>query len=38
LQQYYILKKVGGEETSLIRGHASRRKKAPTKDKDSGSK
>lgn len=38
LQQYYILKKVGGEETSLIRGHVSRRKKAPTKDKDSGSK
>lgn len=26
LQQYYILKKVGGEETSLIRGHAERRK------------
>ena len=30
LQQYYILKKVGGEETSLIRGHASRRKKKKT--------
>ncbi|HYD17062.1 MAG TPA: membrane protein insertase YidC, partial [Patescibacteria group bacterium] len=27
LQQYYILKKVGGENTSLIRGHADRRKK-----------
>lgn len=27
LQQFYILKKVGGEETSLIRGHAQRRKK-----------
>lgn len=27
LQQYYILRKVGGEETSLIRGHSSRRKK-----------
>lgn len=27
LQQYYILKKVGGEETSIIRGHVSRRKK-----------
>ncbi len=27
LQQYYILKKFGGEDTSLIRGHASRRKK-----------
>ncbi len=26
-QQYYILKKVGGENTSLIRGHADRRKK-----------
>ncbi len=26
-QQYYILKKVGGEETSIIRGHAARRKK-----------
>ncbi len=26
LQQYYILKKVGGEDTSLIRGHAARRK------------
>lgn len=27
LQQYYILKKVGGEDTSLIRGHSGRRKK-----------
>lgn len=27
LQQYYILRKVGGEDTSLIRGHAARRKK-----------
>lgn len=26
LQQYYILRKVGGEDTSLIRGHADRRK------------
>ncbi len=26
LQQYYILRKVGGEDTSLIRGHAARRK------------
>jgi YidC/Oxa1 family membrane protein insertase len=26
LQQYYILKTVGGEDTSLIRGHAGRRK------------
>ena len=27
LQQYYILKTVGGEDTSLIRGHRARRKK-----------
>lgn len=27
LQQYYILKKVGKEDTSLLRGHSSRRKK-----------
>lgn len=27
IQQYYILKKVGGEDTSLIRGHSGRRKK-----------
>lgn len=27
IQQYYILNKMGGEKTSLIRGHASRRKK-----------
>jgi YidC/Oxa1 family membrane protein insertase len=27
IQQYYILKKVGGEDTSLLRGHAARRKK-----------
>jgi YidC/Oxa1 family membrane protein insertase len=26
IQQYYILKKVGGEDTSLLRGHAGRRK------------
>lgn len=26
LQQYYILKKVGNEDTSLLRGHKSRRK------------
>ena len=32
LQQYYILKKVGGEETSLIRGHSGRRKKKPQKE------
>ena len=31
LQQYYILRKVGGEDTSLIRGHAARRK--PKKSK-----
>jgi YidC/Oxa1 family membrane protein insertase len=29
LQQYYILRKVGGQEVSLIRGHAERRKKKP---------
>jgi YidC/Oxa1 family membrane protein insertase len=27
LQQYYILRKVGGQEVSLIHGHAERRKK-----------
>lgn len=27
LQQYYILRKVGGQEVSLIRGHIERRKK-----------
>lgn len=27
LQQYYILKKVGNEDTSLLRGHSSRRNK-----------
>jgi YidC/Oxa1 family membrane protein insertase len=32
LQQYYILKKVGGEETSLIRGHAQRRKQKTAGD------
>lgn len=33
LQQYYILKKTGGEETSLIRGHAARRKPKAEKKK-----
>jgi YidC/Oxa1 family membrane protein insertase len=33
-QQYYILKQVGGQDTSLIRGHAERRKKGK-KDDDS---
>ncbi|MDD9901878.1 MAG: membrane protein insertase YidC [Alphaproteobacteria bacterium] len=28
LQQYYILRKLGGEEVSLIRGHHTRRKKS----------
>lgn len=32
LQQYYILRKVGGEETSLIRGHAARRKPKTKKE------
>lgn len=32
LQQYYILKKVGGEDTSLLRGHAARRKPKQQKD------
>lgn len=27
IQQYYILKKIGGHETSIIKGHADRRKK-----------
>ena len=27
LQQYYILRKVGGQEVSLLRGHSERRKK-----------
>lgn len=34
IQQYYILKKVGGEDTSLIRGHAGRRKKKSTAGKE----
>ncbi len=29
LQQYYILRKVGGQEVSLIHGHSERRKKKP---------
>lgn len=32
-QQYYILRTYGGEDTSLLRGHADRRKKKPKKDK-----
>lgn len=32
LQQFYILKKVGGEETSLIRGHSARRKPKKAKE------
>lgn len=32
LQQYYILRKVGGEDTSLIRGHAARRKPKSKKE------
>lgn len=33
LQQYYILRKVGGQEVSLLRGHSERRKKKPVGDK-----
>lgn len=32
LQQYYILKSVGQEDTHLLRGHSARRKKKPAKD------
>jgi YidC/Oxa1 family membrane protein insertase len=32
VQQYYILKEVGGQDTSLIRGHAERRKKPKAGD------
>jgi YidC/Oxa1 family membrane protein insertase len=31
LQQYYILRKVGGEKVSIIRGHSERQKKKPAK-------
>jgi len=31
LQQYYILKTVGGADTSLIRGHSGRRTKKKKK-------
>lgn len=31
VQQYYILKKVGNEDTHLLRGHSSRRKKKKAK-------
>ncbi|MEZ0262377.1 MAG: membrane protein insertase YidC [Alphaproteobacteria bacterium] len=34
LQQYYILKKISGEDTSLLRGHAGRRKGPKIKHKD----
>jgi YidC/Oxa1 family membrane protein insertase len=34
LQQYYILKKISGEDTSLLRGHAGRRKGPKIKQKD----
>lgn len=34
LQQYYILKSVGQEDTHLLRGHSARRKKKPAKDAD----
>jgi len=33
-QQYYILKKVGKEDTHLLRGHSGRRKKKKAKAKD----
>ena len=32
LQQYYILRKVGGQEVSLLRGHSERRKKKQPPD------
>lgn len=35
LQQYYILKQVGGHDTSLLRGHSQRRKKKGGKTDDS---
>ena len=35
-QQYYILRTYGGEETSLIRGHADRRKKKKSKKDKKG--
>jgi len=39
LQQYYILKKLGGEDVSLLRGHVNRRKKGKkAKAKDSKAK
>jgi hypothetical protein len=31
-QQYYILKQVGGHDTSLIRGHSARRKPKDARD------
>src|SRR5207237_284342 len=34
LQQFYILKKVSGEDTSLLRGHSARRKGPKAKHKD----
>jgi len=34
LQQYYILKKVGKEDTSLLRGHSQRRKSKKKAGKD----
>jgi YidC/Oxa1 family membrane protein insertase len=34
LQQYYILKKVGNEDTHLLRGHSGRRKKKKAKTGD----
>jgi YidC/Oxa1 family membrane protein insertase len=34
LQQYYILKKVGNEDTHLLRGHSGRRKKKKAQSDD----
>ena len=34
MQQYYILKKVGNEDTHLLRGHSGRRKKKKSKADD----
>ena len=38
LQQYYILKEVGGQDTSLLRGHAQRRKQKGKAGKGKGRK